>query len=384
MQPAFTDDQDFQPAKRQRTACKLQHGDIKGEFGQQIPRRSGEMVSCGKENVAPMPETQPVIRKICTHHNFLDGNHQSCPRSHEALLGRRGSSAQWYVQQDFSAGVSAEPSVLSVRAFFTKSRGKQTWHGRVLPSAAAQTMSLDAINLHRETDQSMLLSSSEQTALPPTSADSLPSSLHKQKLGSTKTADAAAVIQIDTGRTATRVGDAQINIYTPSACRLRASLASHITAETALMPKVKQTFQPDTTAESSIKAQAGVTAPSPLPGDFVVLDASDSDSDDASDDGHCAELKTQALQSEQAVLSWLQQHSLSAYAAAFSQAEVDLDLIPCLTDADLKQMGINALGPRRKILAAAAKLTLPCDVAEPAAKTHLPDLKVSQSQKLPS
>jgi len=89
-----------------------------------------------------------------------------------------------------------------------------------------------------------------------------------------------------------------------------------------------------------------------------VLDASDSEDDDASDDGHFAELQTQALQSEQAVSAWLQQHGLSAYAAAFSQAEVDLELVICLTDDDLKQMGVTALGPRRKILAAAAKLAV--------------------------
>lgn len=89
-----------------------------------------------------------------------------------------------------------------------------------------------------------------------------------------------------------------------------------------------------------------------------MLDATDSDGDDASDDGHFAELQTQALQSEQAVATWLQQHGLSAYAAAFTQAEVDLNLVPCLTDEDLKQLGVAALGPRRKILAAAAKLEL--------------------------
>ena len=89
-----------------------------------------------------------------------------------------------------------------------------------------------------------------------------------------------------------------------------------------------------------------------------MLDASDSEDDNASDDGHFAQLQTQALQSEQAVSAWLQQHGLSAYAAAFSQAEVGLELVPCLTDGDLKQMGVTALGPRRKILVAAAKLAV--------------------------
>lgn len=104
--------------------------------------------------------------------------------------------------------------------------------------------------------------------------------------------------------------------------------------------------------------------PSPLPGDFIVLEASDSD-EEASDDGEFANLQTQAVQSEQAVLAWLKHLGLASYAAAFSQAEVDMDLLPCLTDADLKQMGVTALGPRRKILAAASKLSAQTDPEEP-------------------
>ena len=102
--------------------------------------------------------------------------------------------------------------------------------------------------------------------------------------------------------------------------------------------------------------------PSPLPGDFIVLDASDSDEE--ASDGEFADLQTQAVQSEQAVLAWLHQHGLVSHAAAFSQAEVDMDLIPCLTDADLKLMGVTALGPRRKILAAASKLSAHTDAEE--------------------
>ena len=104
--------------------------------------------------------------------------------------------------------------------------------------------------------------------------------------------------------------------------------------------------------------------PSPLPGNFIVLDASDSE-EEASDDGKFADLHTQAVQSDQAVLAWLHQHGLASYAAAFSQAEVDMNLIPCLTDADLKLMGVSALGPRRKILAAASKLSAQTDAEEP-------------------
>lgn len=121
---------------------------------------------------------------------------------------------------------------------------------------------------------------------------------------------------------------------------------------------------------------AGPT-PSPLPGDFIVLEASDSE-EEASDDGEFADLQTQAVQSEQAVLAWLKYHGLASYAAAFSQAEVDMDLLPCLTDADLKQMGVTALGPRRKILAAASKLTAQPDPEEPIQHENTPREAVSK------
>lgn len=118
-----------------------------------------------------------------------------------------------------------------------------------------------------------------------------------------------------------------------------------------------------TVCTSSTACTAGAV-PSPLPGNFIVLDASASE-EEASDDGEFADLHTQAVQSDQAVLAWLHQHGLASYAAAFSQAEVDMNLIPCLTDADLKLMGVSALGPRRKILAAASKLSMQTDAEEP-------------------
>ena len=111
-------------------------------------------------------------------------------------------------------------------------------------------------------------------------------------------------------------------------------------------------------------ARTAGPVPSPLPGNFIVLDASDSE-EEASDDGELADLHTQAVHSDQAVLAWLQQHGLASYAAAFSQAEVAMNLIPCLTDADLKLMGVCALGPRRKILAAASKLLMQTEAEEP-------------------
>ena len=53
-----------------------------------------------------------------------------------------------------------------------------------------------------------------------------------------------------------------------------------------------------------------------------------------------------------AVDAWLQQNDLARHAADFHTAGVGMELLAHLTDRDLQQMGILALGPRRKILAA--------------------------------
>jgi DNA-directed RNA polymerase subunit M/transcription elongation factor TFIIS len=52
------------------------------------------------------------------------------------------------------------------------------------------------------------------------------------------------------------------------------------------------------------------------------------------------------------ISQWLQQNDLCEHAAAFATAGVNHELLGFLADEDLKQMGINALGPRRRILAA--------------------------------
>jgi len=40
---------------------------------------------------------------------------------------------------------------------------------------------------------------------------------------------------------------------------------------------------------------------------------------------------------------WLAELGLSQYAAAFAENDVDFDILPQLTDADLKELGINSL-----------------------------------------
>ncbi|MEA2921520.1 MAG: hypothetical protein QOF07_1483 [Bradyrhizobium sp.] len=57
-----------------------------------------------------------------------------------------------------------------------------------------------------------------------------------------------------------------------------------------------------------------------------------------------------------AFLEWFARLDLPQYADRFVQNDIDLDTLPTLTDADLKELGITSLGHRRKILAAIALL----------------------------
>ena len=54
--------------------------------------------------------------------------------------------------------------------------------------------------------------------------------------------------------------------------------------------------------------------------------------------------------------AWLRSIGLGQYEAAFHQNQVDYDLLPKLTSEDLKDLGVVAVGHRRKILDAIASL----------------------------
>jgi class 3 adenylate cyclase/tetratricopeptide (TPR) repeat protein len=56
------------------------------------------------------------------------------------------------------------------------------------------------------------------------------------------------------------------------------------------------------------------------------------------------------------VARWIEGLGLGQYAAAFSDNDIDFELLRTISDADLKEIGIASLGHRRKILAAAAAL----------------------------
>jgi class 3 adenylate cyclase len=56
----------------------------------------------------------------------------------------------------------------------------------------------------------------------------------------------------------------------------------------------------------------------------------------------------------QEIANWLKELGLGQYAQAFAENEIDVSVLPHLTDQDLKDIGVP-LGPRRKILAAISK-----------------------------
>ena len=55
----------------------------------------------------------------------------------------------------------------------------------------------------------------------------------------------------------------------------------------------------------------------------------------------------------QKIAEWLEKLGLSEYAQRFAENDIDLSVLPHLTDQDLKELGVS-LGHRRKILAAIA------------------------------
>src|SRR6478672_8418024 len=76
------------------------------------------------------------------------------------------------------------------------------------------------------------------------------------------------------------------------------------------------------------------------------------------------------------IAHWLHALGLGQYAQCFAENEIDVSVLPHLTDQDLKEIGVP-LGPRRKILAAVtAETETTIATPEPAAsiepKAHDP------------
>jgi len=59
------------------------------------------------------------------------------------------------------------------------------------------------------------------------------------------------------------------------------------------------------------------------------------------------------------VAGWLWRMGMGRYAAAFEAHEVDAAVLPCLTMDDLRDMGIGAVGARRKLFCAIQRLAPP-------------------------
>ena len=57
----------------------------------------------------------------------------------------------------------------------------------------------------------------------------------------------------------------------------------------------------------------------------------------------------------QQIVDWLEKLGMSEYAQRFAENDIDVSVLPHLTDADLEKIGVS-LGHRRKIFAAIADL----------------------------
>src|SRR5580700_11167266 len=75
--------------------------------------------------------------------------------------------------------------------------------------------------------------------------------------------------------------------------------------------------------------------------------------------------------------TWLAEIGLGRYDAVFASNEIDFDVIRSLTDADLRELGL-ALGDRKRLLRAVAKLDLQPGADTPTPPTPVPEPAVSQ------
>jgi class 3 adenylate cyclase len=73
----------------------------------------------------------------------------------------------------------------------------------------------------------------------------------------------------------------------------------------------------------------------------------------------------------QQIADWLEKLGMSEYAQRFSQNDIDLSVLPHLTDQDLKELGVS-LGHRRKMLAAIAELGDTATTPKPARPERKP------------
>src|SRR5262245_3326711 len=75
------------------------------------------------------------------------------------------------------------------------------------------------------------------------------------------------------------------------------------------------------------------------------------------------------------IAAWLQGLGLERYLPAFRDHEIDLEVLPKLTSEDLREIGVAAIGHRRKLLDAIAALG--ATVPTPAIMAATPDAPAS-------
>ena len=78
--------------------------------------------------------------------------------------------------------------------------------------------------------------------------------------------------------------------------------------------------------------------------------------------------------------SWLRSLGLGQYEAAFRDNKIEADVLPQLTADDLKDIGVSAVGDRRRLLAAIAALaaTPVSSTPPPPAETKNPELSAER------
>ena len=54
--------------------------------------------------------------------------------------------------------------------------------------------------------------------------------------------------------------------------------------------------------------------------------------------------------------AWLTEIGLAEHASAFAENAIDMTLLPELTDADLRELGISRMGDRKRLLAAIRRI----------------------------
>jgi class 3 adenylate cyclase len=65
------------------------------------------------------------------------------------------------------------------------------------------------------------------------------------------------------------------------------------------------------------------------------------------------------------IAQWLNEQGLGQYAQAFADNDIDAEMLPGLTDSDLKELGVQSLGHRKRLLAAIASSSIPATPAIP-------------------